>query len=328
MIVSHYNTYGSGAVLSIKNTDIPQPGKNQVLVRLEASTVNRSDCAMLTGSPWIMRLGTGLFKPKEPILGTDLCGSVEALGDLEEGHQIELGDRILSFDDGGLQSHAEYALFSVKKPYVRLPENIDPKKAAAGIEGFHYARNFINKIDPQRGMEVLINGGTGAIGSAMVQLFVDRGLIVTATCKKEDFDRVRKLGVEHLIAYDEQDFTELDQRFDYVMDAVGKSSYFECSKLLKPNGIYISSELGPYVSNLWLSLFGIFRSQGKRVRFPYPADIGKSLEEMLGMLRENSFDPMIDRAFPLQETAAAFDYVLSGQKKGAVLLHYPTDLSP
>lgn len=310
-------SYGPLETLSIRNVEKPVLRDNEVLVRVHASTVNRTDVAVLTGKPYIMRLFTGLFKPTLPSTGTDFAGIVEAVGN--NVVSFKPGDRVCGFDDQGLGSHAQYLALPHTKAIITIPENITNEQAAASMEAAHYAINFLNKLELRAGQKVMVNGGTGAIGSAMIQLLKNKGITVTATCRTEHLEQVRALGAQKVIDYTREDFTQVDQQFDYVLDAVGKSTFGKCKRLLKPGGIYISSELGPGAQNPFLALYTPLTG-GKKVVFPLPTDIKASLAYIKEMWAQHAFSPLIDKRFPLEKIGEAFTYVASGQKVGNVVL--------
>ncbi|MBT8211197.1 MAG: NAD(P)-dependent alcohol dehydrogenase, partial [Eudoraea sp.] len=269
------NRYGPPASIEVKEVPKPVPGAGEYLIRVHATTVNRTDCANLRAKPDIMRLTMGLFRPKKHILGTDFAGVVEQSG--RDTSRFQPGDRVFGMDDSGLCSQAEYLVISEKKAICIIPDGISFEQAAASAEGTHYALNFINKVKLYSGQKVMVNGGTGAIGSAMIQLLIHFGAEVTASCRPEHKEAVRKMGAKRTIDYTQTDFTKDNERFDYVFDSVGKSTFFKCKPLLKKKGVYISSELGPYIQNPLLALltplFG-----GKQVRFPLPVNIQRSLD--------------------------------------------------
>ncbi|MCL6258840.1 NAD(P)-dependent alcohol dehydrogenase [Aquiflexum sp. TKW24L] len=201
-----------------------------------------------------------------------------------------------------------------------MPKNVSFQQAAASAEGVHYAINFINKVKLKAGQRVLVNGASGSIGSAMVQLLVYYGLEVTATSNSACMDWISSKGIHLVIDYEKEDFTKLEETFDYVFDAVGKSTFGKCKPLLKENGIYISSELGPKAQNPILSLLGLVKS-GKKVKFPFPHDIKGSLEMIKRITEEGKFDPLIDKEYALPDISEAYTYVETGQKSGNVILN-------
>ncbi len=312
-----YEKYGSPDVLQIKEVQKPTPKDHEVLIKVYATTVNRTDCAMLRAKPFIMRFFTGLLKPKNPILGTDLAGKIEAVG--KDVMSLKVGDKVFGFDDSGVSSHAQYTTLSEDNSLTIMPNNLSYEQAAASIEGAHYAINFINKVDLESGKKVLVNGATGAIGSAAVQLLKYYGANVTAVCNGQHADLVRSLGANEVIDRVKEDFTKSNEKFDIVFDTVGKSTFFECKPLLRPRGVYMSSELGPMVQNPFLALitplFG-----GKKVKFPMPTDRKGSVRFIKKLSEEGKFKAVIDRKYPLEKIAEAFSYVETGQKIGNVVI--------
>jgi NADPH:quinone reductase-like Zn-dependent oxidoreductase len=316
MKASIYREYGPPEVLNVEEVPSPEPKRGEILIKVKAATVNRTDCAMLRAKPFIMRFLTGLIKPKNPILGTDFAGIVEDIGiDIST---VKKGDLVFGFDDSGLSSHAQYMAIDEKKACV-IPDGISFELATSSLEGAHYAINFINKIKIQTGEAILVNGATGAIGSAAVQLIKYYGGQVTAVCRKKDFDKVKAMGADELIDYQTEDFTKLKRKFKFVFDTVGKSSFSKCKPILEKDGIYISSELGWMAQNLFYALFTPIFSK-KKVIFPIPVDIGTSVQLISKLLENGMFKPMIDRTYSLRDIAEAYKYVESGQKVGNVVI--------
>ncbi|MDR8391051.1 NAD(P)-dependent alcohol dehydrogenase [Aliifodinibius sp. S!AR15-10] len=311
------NQYGSPDILQLKEVDKPVNADNEVLVKVYATTVNRTDCAILRAKPFIMRFILGLFRPRNSITGTDFAGEVEAVGNAVTS--FEVGDRVFGFDDGGLRSHAQYMTFPEDKGIGTMPENVTYEQAAASIEGAHYAYNFINKVELNHGDKVLVNGATGAIGSAAVQLLTYYDARVTAVCGTENIELVKSLGAEKAIDYQKEDFTKINEQFDFVFDTVGKSSFAKCKPLLKSRGAYISSELGDMVQNPILALVTPLMG-GKTVRFPFPYDVKKSALLVKKLIEEGHFTPVIDRKYPLDQIADAYRYVEKGFKTGNVVI--------
>jgi len=323
-----YTNYGPPDVLHLKEVETPIPGNSEVLVKVMASTVNRTDCANLTAKPFIMRFGLGLLKPKNPIPGTEFAGEVEAVG--KSVTSFKVGDKVFGFDDGVLSSYAEYMTISEDKGLAVIPVDYSYEQAAASSEGMHYAYNFINKVDMKPGRKVLVNGASGGIGSAAVQLLKYSGAEITAVCNTKNVKLIKSLGANRVIDYLMEDFTKDKQRYDYVFDTVGKSSFGKCKSLLKPGGVYISSELGWMVQNLFFALvtamFGSMPGQeGKKVKFPYPPNIKRSVLFIKKLMEQGKFKTVIDRTYPLDKIADAFTYVLKGQKTGNVVIRINDD---
>jgi len=309
--------YGPPDVLQLKEVEKPIPKDNEVLIRVHATTVNRTDCAILRAVPFFMRLVTGIFKPNRPIPGTEFAGRIEAIG--KDVSSYKVGDKVFGFDDSGLGSHAQYMTISEHKALSTIPINMTYEQAAASTEGAHYAYNFINKVKLNRGQKVLVNGATGAIGSAAVQFLKYFGADVTAVCSTKNIELVRSLGAHRVIDYARDDFTEDDEKYNFVFDTVGKSSFAKCRPLLDPGGVYISSELGYMAQNLLLPL--ITRIIGNNtVKFPTPTDCKGSILFIKKLIEEGKFKAVIDREYPLEQIVEAYKYVETGQKTGNVVI--------
>ena len=309
--------YGPPDVLQLKSVEKPVPGDNDVLIRVHATTVNRTDCAILRAKPFIMRFVMGWRKPKKQITGTDFAGTIVAAG--KNVSLFHVGEKVFGFDDEGLASHAQYMALAEDNALAIMPEKITFAQAAASIEGAHYAYNFINKVVLQKGQKVLVNGASGAIGSAAVQLLKYFGARVTAVCRANDAKLVESIGADKVIDYSKENLTESDEKYDFVFDTVGKSSFAECRHLLKPGGAYMSSELGPMAVNLFLSLVTPFLGN-KKVRFPVPLDRNASVRLIKDLMEQEKFKPVIDRLYSLEEIPEAYRYVETGQKIGNVVI--------
>lgn len=309
--------YGPPEVLRVETLDRPVPKDHEILVKVHAATVNRTDCANLQAKPFVMRFTIGLFKPRQPVTGTDFAGEVEAVG--SKVNRFKAGDRVFGFDDAGLGSHAGYLTLPEDQAIGLIPEGMSFEQAAAGIEGAHYAINFLNKVTVREGDLVMVNGGSGAIGSALLQLAKAQGARVSTTCRKEHIERIVNLGAEEAIDYTREDFTRSGKHYDFVFDAVGKSTFGKCKPILKPGGTYISSELGPGGQNLFFTLTTRF-SGGKKVVFPFPTGRQASIDLVRNRFEEGKYTPLIDRTYALEDIADAFRYVLSGQKVGNVVI--------
>lgn len=303
--------------LVVEEIDRPTPKDKEVLIRVYATTVNRTDCAIVSGKPFIMRFFIGLFAPKEPVPGTDFAGQVEAIGKAVTNFKV--GDKVCGFRDEGLSSQAEYMTLSEDEAIKIMPEGISYEQAAASLEAAHYAYNFMDKVEIKTGQKILVNGTTGAIGSAILQFLKYHNCTVTAVCNTPNIAKIKTLGADRIYDYLTEDFTKDTERYDYVFDAVGKSTFGQCKHLLKPKGVYISSELGPYSQNIFLALFTPWFG-GKKVAFPLPINIKRSMAYVKKLTKAGKFKPLMDRTYSLEEVAEAYEYVNSGQKTGNVIL--------
>jgi len=307
--------YGSPNQIKIESIDKPIPKDNEVLIKVYATTVNRTDCANLTAKPFIMRFVLGLFKPRKTILGTDFAGKVESTG--ENVKSFSTGDKVFGFIDTGAQSQATYIITKVENLFL-IPEKIDYKQAAASLEGASYAYTFIHKVNIQSGQNILINGATGGIGSALLQFVRQYDVNITATCNTNNIQLIESLGADNIYDYTKKDFTKENDKYDFIFDAVGKSTFGKCLSLLKEKGVYISSELGPYSQNIFYSLLTLVLS--KKVIFPTPYSTEKTIPYICNLLEKGKFNPVIDREYALEDISKAYEYVIKGQKIGNVLI--------
>lgn len=309
--------YGSADNILIEEMPKPKPGPKEILISVKATTVNRTDCGLLSGEPYIFRFFVGWPKPRNPILGTDFAGVVEEVG--SKIKKFKVGDRVWGFNDNGIPSQAEYMVFKEDGNILKIPEGFSYSEAVASAEAAHYAINFLKPLKLQKDSKVLVNVATGGIGSALVQILLSRGLEVVATANTKNIDLVKSLGVKRVIDYEKEDFTKLDEQFDVVFDSVGKSSFWKCKAILIEGGKYLSSELGPGSENLYLPLTTKIKG-GKKVIFPLPTDIKGSLTTVLELMEKGKFRPVLDRSYPIAKAAEAYRYVASGQKTGNVIL--------
>lgn len=308
--------YGPPGVVSILDVDKPSVGADDILVAVHATTVNRTDCAYRAAKPFFMRALTGLTRPKVTILGTEFAGVVAATG--ANVTAFDVGNRVFGYHEGPFGTHAEFVAVAAGGPVALLPQGVSFASGAAGTEGSHYALAFIRVAGAEAGQHVLVHGATGAIGSAAVQLLKQLGVTVTAVCDTANVAKVEGLGADRVIDYTTTDFTADDQRYDAVLDAVGKSTFGRCKRLLKPGGVYSSSELGPWAQNLVLPL--VTRPMKKRVRFAYPRQDQEMIEHLGRLLESGEFAPLIDRHYPLAEIVTAYEYVETGRKIGNVVI--------
>lgn len=312
-----FTTYGPPEVVQLMEIPKPIPKNNELLIKVVASTVNRTDCGFRSAEYFISRFWTGIVKPKFPVLGCEFSGVVEAVG---QGVTLfKPGDHVFGFNDKTCGGHAAYLIRSETDAIATVPPEISIEEAAAITEGSHYALCDIRAAKVEAGQEVMVYGATGAIGSAAVQLLKHLGARVTAVCNTQRVSLVQSLGADLVIDYEKGDFTQSTVRYDFIFDAVGKSSFGACKPLLKPRGIYISTELGRNGENIYLALltplFG-----GKRLLFPLPTISKADVEYLKDLVQQGKFKPVIDRYYTLDQIVEAYRYVESGQKTGNVIL--------
>lgn len=322
-----YTKYGPPEVVQVKELPIPTIQSTEILVRIHGTSVNRTDCGFLRAKPFISRFFSGLLRPKNNILGNEFTGEVVEVGN--EIKDYQKGDRVFGLRGVQFGCHAQYAVMTEQSALAHLPKNIDYLNAAGVCEGAFYAMNYMKAIKIQSGDSILINGSTGAIGTAGVQLAKHFGAKITAVGNTKNIDLVKSLGADRVIDYLKEDFRSVldGEQFDYIFDAVGKSSYGQCKHLLKPNGIFFATELGPYWNNVWYSLWtAIFKkmpgSDNHRVIFPLPADdkAGEMIQFFKELIEQGSLKPVVDRVYPLDDIVEAYRYVEAGEKTGSVVI--------
>jgi len=309
--------YGPPEVVQIQEVDKPTPKDNEVLIKVFAATVNRTDCGFRSAEYFISRFFSGLINPTNQILGNEFAGLVEAIG--KNVTLYKVGDKVFGYNDTKFGAHAEFMTMAEDASIATIPNNLTFDEAAPITEGGHYALCDIRAAKVQSGQKVLVNGATGAIGSAAVQLLKYFGADVTAVCDTKNVELVKSLGADVVIDYLTNDFTKTNETYDFIFDAVGKSSYANCTKILNETGIYISTELGKNGANVFLALitplFG-----GKKVLFPIPSINKKDVEFLKELVETGHYKPLIDRKFTLEQIVEAYKYVETGQKIGNVII--------
>jgi len=316
-----HTRYGPPDVVRVVDVDKPAAKADEVLIKVHATTVNRTDCGFRAAKPFIVRFFTGLVRLRVWILGNEFAGVVEAVGGGVTS--FKAGDRVFGYCEGRFGAHAEYLVVSQANALATMPAGLTYQQAAPSTEGSHYALSFIRAAKIQRGQDVLVYGATGAIGSAAVQLLKRLGANVTAVCGSGNLELVRGLGADRVIDSTVKEFTRDEQRYDAVFDAVGKSSFGRCRRLLKAGGIYGSTDLGPLSLNPLLALvtppLGPLLG-GRRVKFPLPRQDPEMAWYFKGLIESGQFKPLIDRRYPLEEIVEAYRYVETGQKIGNVVI--------
>jgi len=314
-----YTHYGSPDVLQFKEVEKPIPKNNEVLIKVIATTVNRTDCGFRNPEYFAVRLVGGIFKPKNQILGSEFAGLVEAVG--VNVKTLRKDDPVFGLSTYNFGTHAEYVCIAEEKSITKKPANISYNEAAAVCDGGFLALSNIRKIDFTNTPNILINGASGSIGSACVQFASYFGAKITAVCNSKDFELLKSLGADEVIDYTKEDFTKKGQLYDVVIDAVGKSSFFSCRKILKPHGIYFSTELGYLSQNIFLALltplFG-----GKKVLFPIPKDSKEDIVFIKELMESGKYKAVIDRIYPFERLVEATQYVETGQKVGNVVINF------
>lgn len=313
--------YGSPDVLEIRQVPRPKPQAGEVLIRVHATTVSRTDCGMLRPHPQLVRLFAGLLRPRRTVLGMDFAGVVEVVG--KDVTAYKPGDRVFGLSPDIYGAHAEYICLPDTAAMAVMPAGLDFEKAVV-CEGAWYADTTLQAFGLKPDHSILIYGASGAIGTAAVQLTKFYRATVTAVVATRHLDLVRSLGADRAIDYTAQDFTHMGETFDFVFDAVGKTTYFRCRPLLKPKGIFAATDLGPWGQNPLLTIWSAVTGS-RRVLFPLP-QTGKAkafVEFLKARMEAGEFRAVIDREYTLDAIADAYRYVLTEQKTGIVVIHVP-----
>lgn len=310
-----FDRYGPPEVLRIEDVERPEPKDNEVLVKVHATTVNRSDCGFRGGDPFFVRIFTGLLRPKYRTPGMELAGEVAAVG--AEVSEFAVGDEVFGLRGSG--ANAEYVCVRERGALAQKPVGMTFEEAAAVSDGSCIAIACLKKADLRQGRSILIYGASGSIGTAAVQLAKELGAHVTAVCNTKTLELVRSLGADAVVDYTQGDFTKNGETYDVVFDAVGKHSFRRCRRSLKPGGIYIETDLGFMWHVPALALLTRWIGD-KRVTLPIPKYTKDDVLFVKGLIEAGKYRPVIDRTYPLEDVVEATRYVETGQKTGNVVL--------
>jgi len=313
--------YGSPDVLEIQQAPKPQPKAGEVLIKVHATTVGRTDCGMLRAQPFIVRFFMGLRHPKRTILGMDFAGEIEAVG--AGAVSFTPGDRVFGMSPDDFGAHAEYLCVPEKAAIAAMPTGARFDEAVV-CEGAWYADMILRRFCLESGDRILIYGASGAIGTAAVQLAKSYGAEVTAVVATRHLDLVKSLGANRAVDYTVQDFAQIGETFDFVLDAVGKTTFFHCRRLLRPGGVFASTDLGPWCQNPLLAIWSSV-TRSNRVVFPLPKSSKVFVDSLKAHMEVGEFRAVIDREYPLDAIADAYRYVETGQKTGIVVINVIPD---
>ena len=317
-----HTKYGPPDELQLQEAEKPVPGDNEVLINIHATTVTTTDCNArnFTFVPksfkFFARLMFGFTKPKINILGIDLAGEIEAVG--KDVKLYKAGDQVFGSPGIKFGGHAEYSCVPENGALAIKPAGMRWEEAAAislaGNTALFYIRD-LGKL--QAGQKILIHGASGAIGTYAVQLAKYYGAEVTGVCSATNAELVKSLGADKVIDYTREDFTKSNERYDFVFDVVGKTTFSQCKGILKPKGIYLENMLGldDILKMMWTSIIG-----GKKIKGGVSKETVENLYFLIKLIESGKLKPVIDRIFPLEKTAEAFQYVEQGHKKGNVII--------
>jgi NADPH:quinone reductase-like Zn-dependent oxidoreductase len=317
-----YTEYGPPEVLQLKEVAKPTPKEDEVLIKIYATVVTALDCDGRKGEPFFGRFVTGLIRPKITIQGFELAGKIEAVG--KDVKLFKEGDQVYGSTNLSLGAHAEYICQPEDGPLAIKPANMTYEEAAAIVEGGLTALPFLrDTANIQSGQKVLINGASGSIGTAAVQLARYFGAEVTGVCSTTNLELVKSLGADKVIDYTKEDFTKSGQTYDIIFDILGKSSFSRCKSSLTQKGRYLSAApptLAMILQVLWTSKIG---SKKAVIAFTGLRPASEKTEDLVflkELIESGKLKSVIDRRYPLEQTAEAHSYVEKGHKKGNVVI--------
>jgi NADPH:quinone reductase-like Zn-dependent oxidoreductase len=315
--------YGPPDVLQLQEVAKPTPKDNEVLIKVQAGVVTPADCAFRKGDPFIVKIIYGLTRPRLAVQGVEFAGEIEAVG--KDVSSFQKGDQVFGMSPDRFGAHAEYLCLPEVKPVVIKSPQMTYEEAVSICDGAPTALTFLRDVAKiQRGQTVLVNGASGAVGAAAVQLAKYFGAEVIGVCSTANIELVKALGADQVIDYSKEDFTKNGQSYDVVFDAVGKSSFSRCKDSLTQQGVYLTTvpSLAIVGQMLWTSLSG-----GKKAKFT-TAGLMQN-KENLSFLKElfeaGKIRAVMDRRYGLEQIAEAHRYVEQGHKKGNVVITFEHD---
>ena len=315
-----YERYGPPDVLQLKEMENPIPKDNEVLIRIRATTVTSGDCRvrslnMPVGFGLISRLVLGVSRPRQPILGSELAGEIESVG--KDVRKFKVGDQVFAFSGAGLGCHAEYKCMSENAAVALKPPNLTYDEAAALPFGGTTALDFLRRGKLKNGERVLVNGASGGVGTAAVQLAKYYGANVTGVCSTANVELVRSLGANHVIDYTAEDFTQNGASYDVIVDTVGTAPFSRSKGSLNERGrlLQVLGGLPDMLEIPWIRM-----TSTKKVTAGPSAERAEDFLFLAKLAREGHFKPVIDRRYPFERIADAHRYVDTGRKKGSVVI--------
>jgi NADPH:quinone reductase-like Zn-dependent oxidoreductase len=309
-----HDRYGPPEVLRVEEVERPVPAENEILVRIHATTVNRTDCHIRAAKPFLWRFFAGLLRPKRKILGAELAGEVEAVG--AGVTEFEVGDQVFGISPGRFGAHAEFICMRESALLAHKPAGMSFEEAAAVCDGAVQALAHLRRAEVGKGTRILVYGASGACGTAAVQLARHLGAHVTAVCNTKNVELVRSLGADEVVDYLQEDFTKNGETYDVILDAVGKHAFLRCRGSLKPGGLFVATDrLYNFALALWTSRIG-----DKKVVFTIPKHTREDVLLLKQLIEAGEYRPVIDRRYPLEDVVEATRYVETQQKTGNVVL--------
>jgi len=310
-----HDRYGPPDVLRVEDVERPVPKEDEVLVKIHATTVNRTDCGWRSAKPWMTRAFIGLLRPRRRILGMEVAGEVAALGTAVT--EFAVGDDV--FGVKGFGAHAEFICMRENGPLAHKPAGMTFEEAAAVCDGACIALGSLNKAGLQEGQNILVYGASGSIGTAAVQLAKHFGAHVTAVCNTKNIELVKSLGADEVVDYQQQDFTKNGKTYDVIFDSVGKHSFRRCRRSLKPGGVYLETDLG-FMWHVPILILLTRWIGEKKVTLGMPKYTKQNVLFLKELIECGAYRAVIDRRYPLEEVVEATRYVETQQKTGNVVL--------
>jgi len=310
-----HDRYGPPEVQRLEEVQRPVPADDEVLIKVHATAVNRTDCGFRSAEYFLSRFYTGLLRPKRRTLGSELAGEIEAVGAAVT--EFDVGDRVFGVNVPRYGTHAEFVCMRESAPLAHMPAGLTFEEAAGVCDGAILALGLLRRAELRKGKRILVYGASGSIGTAGVQLAKHFDAHVTAVCDTKNIETVRSLGPDEVIDYTQEDFTKNGERYDVIFDSVGKHSFKRSRDSLSPGGIFL-------VTDGWENLFlaaWTWRVGDKRVVWDIPPRYRKQDVVFLKELIEaGKYRAVIDRTYPLEQVVEATRYVETGQKTGNVVL--------
>ena len=320
-----YERYGPPEVLQLKEVEKPTPKDNEVLIKTHATTVTSGDwrvrsLSVPVGFGLISRLVFGISRPRQPILGTELAGEIESVG--KDVNKFKVGDQVFAFSGASMGCHAEYKCMPEDGAVALKPPNLTYDEAAAISFGGTTALDFLRRGKLQRGERVLVNGASGGVGTAAVQLARHFGADVTGVCSTANVELVRSLGARHVIDYSKEDFTQNGETYDVIVDTAGTAPFSRSKASLKEGGrlLMVLGGLPDMLQIPWVSM-----TSNKKVIAGPAAERADDLRFLAELAQAGEFKPVIDRRYPFEQIAEAHSYVDTGHKKGNVIITLERD---
>lgn len=322
------NQYGSPDVLHTQEVEKPLPGDSDVLVNVKATSVNYGDLVArnfksvtrgqfnMPGLFWVIaKLSFGLNKPRVRILGSEFSGIVESVG--SKVTRFTTGDEVFGYMGQSMGAYAQYLVLSEKGVFTQKPANVSMEEAAVLPYGAIMALSLLNKANIEPGQKVLINGASGEIGSAAVQIAKHMGAEVTGVCSTPRTEYVRSLGADRVIDYTSEDFTQQDTAYDLIFDVLGKGRFSSLKGVLTAQGTYLPVS---FKSKQLLQMLGTSFGKKQKVLCSLAPGGLEDLMKVKALIEEGKLKALIDKVFPMEEAAAAHEYVENGGKRGKVVI--------